>query len=155
MVFFFPLFLFFLSDYSAFPAYAAVGEVSATLLVPRGRNRTPVTHRGTKRHCKAAIKTVWASHIHPWCWTHTLLCPTHQEFPKSTTTSPPPRCIPGVLAVISAPPPYLSAEAGGVEDGDLVGTAGPDGLIQRQEGSHGASAHGQAGGTPSQVPQPP
>jgi len=51
--------------------------------------------------------------------------------------------------------PYLGAEAGGIEDGDLVGAAGPEGLIQRQEGSHGAGAHGQAGGLFRQLPQPP
>lgn len=51
--------------------------------------------------------------------------------------------------------PYLGAEAGGIEDGDLVGAAGPEGLIQRQEGSHGASTHGQAGGLLCRVPQPP
>lgn len=51
--------------------------------------------------------------------------------------------------------PYLRAEAGGIEDGDLVVTAGPEGLVQRQEGAHGAAPHGQAGGRLPHVPQPP
>lgn len=50
---------------------------------------------------------------------------------------------------------YLGMEAGGIKDSDLVGTAGPEGLIQCQEGSHGAGTHSQAGGLLCWVPQPP
>lgn len=57
----------------------------------------------------------------------------------------------GVLLML----PYLGTEAGGIEDSDLIGTAGPEGLIQRQQSSHGAGTHSQAGGLLCRVPQPP
>lgn len=51
--------------------------------------------------------------------------------------------------------PYLCMEAGGIEDGDLVVTAGPQRLVQCQEDTHGAGPHGQAGRLLPHIPQAP
>lgn len=48
---------------------------------------------------------------------------------------------------------YLSLQADGVKDGDLIATAGPHSVIQGEQGPHWGQPHRQAGGFSLGIPQ--
>lgn len=127
-------------NYSTFPVYAAVGDVSASSSCdPMSEGKDPKAMKSSKKKglfwgiAQAGMQLciLWGSN-----WRDPPQSHPHMDAARGG----------------SGDAPYLCVEAGGIEDSDLVGTTGPEGLVQRQEGSDGAGTHSQEGGLLRRVP---